>query len=136
MDEGIRLATGSPLERVRATIAPYLNKGTLSNCATFSIMLLGMFLKASSGGETAIQSAACEDNPLTLTQSVAKWTLAAGLFGFAGGITNWLAIKMLFDSVCGLPGSGVIPRRFKEIREVVKNTIMKTFFDGCRARGV
>ena len=59
-----------------------------------------------------------------------RWGLAAGLFGFAGGITNWLAVKMLFDRVCGLPGSGVIPMRFKEIREVVKDTIMKTFFDG------
>lgn len=48
----------------------------------------------------------------------------------AGGITNWLAVKMLFDRVCHLPGSGVIPMRFKQIREVVKNTIMRTFFDG------
>lgn len=42
---------------------------------------------------------------------------------------NWLAIKMLFERVCGLPGSGVIPARFKEIRRVVKETIMKAFFD-------
>jgi uncharacterized membrane protein YheB (UPF0754 family) len=46
-----------------------------------------------------------------------------------GGFTNWLAIKMLFDKVPGLYGSGVIPMRFKEIRETVKNVIMKTFFD-------
>ena len=52
-----------------------------------------------------------------------------GLFGFAGGITNWLAVKMLFDRIPFLYGSGVIPARFKEIRETVKNTIMKTFFD-------
>jgi len=52
-----------------------------------------------------------------------------GLFGFAGGITNWLAIKMLFDEVPGLCGSGVIPKRFKEIRETVKNVMLGTFFD-------
>jgi len=52
-----------------------------------------------------------------------------GLFGFAGGITNWLAIKMLFDKVPLLYGSGVIPNRFKEIRETVKNAIMNNFFD-------
>lgn len=28
-----------------------------------------------------------------------------------------------------LPGSGVIPKRFREIRTVVKTTIMKAFFD-------
>ena len=36
----------------------------------------------------------------------------------SAGITNWLAVKMLFDRICNLPGSGVIPMRFKEIREV------------------
>ncbi len=47
----------------------------------------------------------------------------------SGGFTNWLAIKMLFDRIPGIYGSGVIPMRFKEIRETVKNVIMKTFFD-------
>lgn len=36
---------------------------------------------------------------------------------------------MLFDKVPGLYGSGIIPKRFKEIRETVKNVIMGTFFD-------
>ena len=36
---------------------------------------------------------------------------------------------MLFDEVPGLIGSGVIPKRFEEIRAAVKKTIMKTFFD-------
>lgn len=58
-----------------------------------------------------------------------QFVLSFGLFAFSGGFTNWLAIKMLFDRVPGLYGSGVIPLRFKEIRETVKNVIMKTFFD-------
>ncbi|KAL0211447.1 hypothetical protein P9112_009745 [Eukaryota sp. TZLM1-RC] len=53
----------------------------------------------------------------------------AGLFGLAGGVTNWLAVKMLFDKIPFLYGSGVIPNRFKEIRRAVKNAIMRTFFD-------
>ena len=36
---------------------------------------------------------------------------------------------MLFDKVPFLYGSGVIPNRFKEIRETVKNVILATFFD-------
>ena len=103
--------------RIAKVLRPYLNKGSISNCCTFFIMAVGMLLKAT----TAPGSGARE---------FSRWVLAAGLFGFAGGITNWLAVKMLFDRVCGLPGSGVIPMRFKEIREVVKDTIMKTFFDG------
>lgn len=58
-----------------------------------------------------------------------EWVLASGLFGFAGGVTNWLAVKMLFDKVPLLYGSGVIPMRFREIRQTVKDAIMRYFFD-------
>ena len=111
---------------VQDMLMPHLNKGSISNLATFSLMLLGMMLSAA----TRADPEACISLPETFGQAVARWVLAAGLFGFAGGITNWLAIKMLFDRVCNLPGSGVIPMRFKEIRQVIKDTIMKTFFDG------
>lgn len=90
----------------------YINKGDLSNVITFLIMVGGLFLK------------------LFAPHAASDYIFSFGLFGFAGGITNWLAIKMLFDEVPGLIGSGVIPRRFEEIRREVKNTIMKTFFDG------
>jgi hypothetical protein len=36
---------------------------------------------------------------------------------------------MLFDKIPGLYGSGIIPMKFKEIRENIKNVIMRTFFD-------
>jgi uncharacterized membrane protein YheB (UPF0754 family) len=57
-----------------------------------------------------------------------NWILAAGLFGFAGGMTNWLAVKMLFDRVPLLYGSGVIPARFREIRTTLRDLIMHHFF--------
>ena len=83
---------------VQDMLMPHLNKGSISNLATFSVMLLGMLLSAATRGDP-------EDCalPETFGQAVARWVLAAGLFGFAGGITNWLAIKMLFDRVCNLP---------------------------------
>lgn len=59
----------------------------------------------------------------------AEWILVFGLFGFASGITNMIAIDMLFEKIPFIAGSGVIPNRFKEIREVVKDTIMNIFFD-------
>ena len=98
----------------------WCDKGTISNCCTFAAMILGMYLK-SSADAAALGGGAHDPScapPRTLYQAFAGLVLAMGLFGFAGGITNWLAIKMLFDPVCDLPGSGVIPRRFKEIRQV------------------
>ena len=53
-----------------------------------------------------------------------RYILAFGLFGFAGGITNWLAVKMLFDEIPGVYGSGIIPKQFKQIRNTIKEMIM------------
>ena len=116
------------------------NKGDVSNLVAFITMVVGIFAHSSFPKYVFL-----------------KYLLSFGLFSFAGGrivqvaeqqagnsiavsnavntsiqlagITNWLAVKMLFDRIPGLYGSGVIPRQFVSIREVVKNTIMKTFFD-------
>ena len=87
----------------------FFHKGNVSNLISFCLLVVG--LAASS--QTAWSS----------------WVLAAGLFGFAGGITNWLAVKMLFDRVPLLYGSGVIPNRFREIRKTVRDLILRHFFD-------
>jgi uncharacterized membrane protein YheB (UPF0754 family) len=58
-----------------------------------------------------------------------KYILSFGLFGIAGGITNWIAIQMLFDEIPFLYGSGVIQREFTKIKQSIKNIIMKTFFN-------
>ena len=58
----------------------FWNKGTVSNTISFILLLLGL----------AGRSESWVGHP---------WLLAAGLFGFAGGLTNWLAVKMLFDRI-------------------------------------
>eukprot|EP01094_Clydonella_sp_ATCC50884_P027863 TRINITY_DN8196_c0_g1_i3.p1 TRINITY_DN8196_c0_g1~~TRINITY_DN8196_c0_g1_i3.p1 ORF type:complete len:270 (-),score=73.70 TRINITY_DN8196_c0_g1_i3:179-988(-) len=90
----------------------YLNKGSVSNGITFVIMVIGVVLVAIWPRVTPFQ-----------------FILAFGLFGFSGGVTNSMAVKMLFDRVPGLYGSGVIERRFREIQDTVKKVIMDTFFD-------
>lgn len=88
-------------------------KGNLSNLITFLIFILGILLY------TLVDS----------NQLAIKFILSAGIFGFSGGITNWLAVKMLFERVPLLYGSGVIPNRFKDIRQAIKITLMESFFD-------
>ena len=51
-----------------------------------------------------------------------------GLFAFSGGITNWLAIHMLFEKVPFFYGSGVIPNRFEEFKLGIKKLVMTEFF--------
>ena len=60
---------------------------------------------------------------------LARVVVQVGLFALSGGITNALAVRMLFDEVLFLPGSGVIPKRFKAIRESLRDMVMKTFFE-------
>jgi hypothetical protein len=89
-----------------------LRFGDAANLSTFLIMIFGILIQISLGKSYS-----------------SKLIIAFGLFGFAGGITNWLAVKMLFDQIPFLWGSGVIPRRFKEIREAIKIQVLEMFFD-------
>ena len=51
-----------------------------------------------------------------------------GLFALSGGITNWLAIHMLFEKVPFFYGSGVIPSRFEEFKLGIRQLVMNEFF--------
>jgi len=55
--------------------------------------------------------------------------LSVGLFALAGGITNWLAIHMLFEKVPGLYGSGVVVNRFEEFKSGIHHLVMSQFFN-------
>lgn len=84
-----------------------MDKGALSNIISASLLVLGLVL-----GDSALGAI----------------VLSTGMFAFSGGITNTLAVKMLFDRIPGLVGSGVIPARFKEIRREIKQLILAHFF--------
>ncbi len=86
-----------------------LDKGSISSLISLGLLIAGWF-----GARYAVTGSG--------------WLLAAGLFGFAGGMTNWLAVKMLFDPVPLLYGSGVIPARFREIRAQIRDLILRHFF--------
>jgi hypothetical protein len=62
-------------------------------------------------------------------QILHKFMFTPALFAFAGGICNYFAVKMLFTRLPLMYGSGVIPRRFEEVREAIKETVVKMFFD-------
>ena len=54
--------------------------------------------------------------------------LNIGFFAFSGAITNWLAIHMLFEKTPLLYGSGIIPNRFNEFKQGIKDLIIYEFF--------
>ena len=51
-----------------------------------------------------------------------------GLFALSGGVTNWLAVHMLFEKIPGLYGSGVIPARFEDFKGGIRHLIMSEVF--------
>ncbi len=53
---------------------------------------------------------------------------SVGFFALSGALTNWLAIHMLFEKVPFLYGSGVIPNRFAELKQSIKQLMMDQFF--------
>ena len=85
-----------------------MNKGTFSNLISAATFGAGLALP---------------------TGPAREFVVSMALFAFSGGITNALAVKMLFDKIPGLMGSGIIPARFREIRAKVKQLILEHFFD-------
>lgn len=53
---------------------------------------------------------------------------AIGFFALSGALTNWIAIYMLFEKVPLLYGSGIIPNRFEEFKDSIKQLMMQQFF--------
>jgi len=83
-----------------------MNKSVVTNLTAASLVVVGWLL----------------DEPYR--QAV----LSTGLFALAGGVTNWLAIHMLFEKVPGLYGSGVIAARFDEFKAGIHELVMSQFF--------
>ena len=54
---------------------------------------------------------------------------SAGFYALSGGLTNWLAIHMLFEKIPFLYGSGVITTKFESFKNGIKELITKEFFN-------
>ncbi len=63
-----------------------------------------------------------------LVPAVKEYFLSVGFFALSGGLTNWIAIYMLFERVPFLYGSGVIPNHFEEFKSGIRNLMMTEFF--------
>jgi uncharacterized membrane protein YheB (UPF0754 family) len=63
-----------------------------------------------------------------LSPAYSQLIKSVGYFALSGAITNWLAIYMLFEKVPFLYGSGVIPSRFQEFKQSIKQLMMTQFF--------
>ena len=83
-----------------------MNKNFLTNFIAFLIMLIGSF------------------SPI-----YQETLFMIGIFSLSGGLTNWLAIHMLFERIPFFYGSGVIPNRFSEFKIGIKNLILNEFFN-------
>jgi len=86
------------------------NKSFLTNFIAFNAALIGFFI----------------DSKLLFTTSI---------FAFSGAITNALAVHMLFEKIPFLYGSGVIPRRFIEFKEILKALLLHQFFKVDKLEG-
>ncbi len=82
-----------------------MNKSLTTNILAISLTIYGMF------------------SPIYSTE-----IFMAGLFALSGGLTNWLAIHMLFERIPFLYGSGVIPERFEDFKQGIRELILTEFF--------
>ncbi len=65
---------------------------------------------------------------LVMNGDVREPVLMIGLFTLAGGVTNLLAIHMLFETIPGVYGSGVIVTNFEHFKSSIYTLVMNKFF--------
>ena len=82
-----------------------LNKSLMTNVMALGIIVIGYF-----------------------SPKYSEIIYMTGLFALSGGVTNWLAIHMLFEKVPFFYGSGVIPNQFGEFKAGIKKLVMNEFF--------
>ncbi|MDC3312062.1 DUF445 family protein [Alphaproteobacteria bacterium] len=83
-----------------------MNKSVLTNGIALALTIIGYFIQ--------------DQNELLLM---------TGLFALSGGLTNWIAIHMLFEKIPLIYGSGIIPNRFEEFKQGIKKLVMDEFFN-------
>ncbi len=61
--------------------------------------------------------------------SISSYCFSVGMFALSGGVTNCLAIHMLFEKIPLIVGSGVIEIQFEEFKKGIRQLILKEFFN-------
>lgn len=59
---------------------------------------------------------------------------AAGLFGFTGGVTNWLGIKLIFKRIPGVFFSGAVVRNISVTKKLLADFIVESFFSPLQVK--
>jgi len=88
-----------------------MNKSLFTNFVSVSIFALGLLAPT-----------------FGLPSDCSKLLQLTGLFALSGGVTNWLAVHMLFEKIPFIYGSGVIPSRFEDFKLGIKELIVNEFF--------
>ena len=88
-----------------------MNKSFFTNVVSASIFSIGLLAPT-----------------LGLPSDWSKLLQLTGLFALSGGVTNWLAVHMLFEKIPFMYGSGVIPSRFEDFKLGIKELIVNEFF--------
>ena len=88
-----------------------MNKSLFTNVVSASIFAIGLIAPT-----------------FGLSSDWSKLLQLTGLFALSGGVTNWLAVHMLFEKIPFIYGSGVIPSRFEDFKLGIKELIVNEFF--------
>nr|XP_058971401.1 uncharacterized protein LOC131797741 isoform X1 [Pocillopora verrucosa] len=103
---------------------PNITIGCVSIVVTFFLFITGVIL------DTVFK----QKNEQKVIKTACEVLMAAGLFGFTGGVTNWVGIKLIFNRIPGLFFSGAIIKNFVTARKLMANFILEAFFSPSQVR--
>lgn len=116
------------------------HKGLLSNTIFLSVMIIGIvlieiyFVEEGPRGfsKAIVNDTTCKQKlALCFTFRVIR---SIGVFGFFGGIVNWLFIELLFRKIFCLYGSGVIMNYYDDIISGLRSIVLDILFDSSKLK--
>ncbi|XP_048577030.1 uncharacterized protein LOC5513789 isoform X2 [Nematostella vectensis] len=128
MQLSIDLSSAQEINRSNQSSFKFNPKSSISTLLTLIMLLIGIVLVETfkTKEEKAIKS-----NGFITFSHILR---ATGLFGFAGGITNWIGIKIIFNRMPGLLCRGFLAKHFTVARETLASFLLEVFFSPAHIR--
>ncbi|EDO41946.1 predicted protein [Nematostella vectensis] len=143
MQLSVDLSSAQEINRSNHSSFKFNPKSSISTLLTLIMLLIGIVLVETfkTKEEKAIKSNGMKSLNKFTSESIGAGFItfshilrATGLFGFAGGITNWIGIKIIFNRMPGLLCRGFLAKHFTVARGTLASFLLEVFFSPTHIR--
>lgn len=108
-----------------------LTIGCISILLAFILLVIGVVLVQFFKSKNDVHTSTHVNRKILIACELIR---AAGLFGFTGGVTNWLGIKLIFKRIPGVFFSGAVVKNMSVTKKLLADFIVESFFSPLQVK--